>query len=154
MSIKWVKYMWALAFAMAIALACGAICSFINIKTDVFSSVKLPYGISGVIVSAGCAFAYVLLIAVMSRLIVGGAGRYAAAVAAICLFYIIWTVVFMGASSLVGGLSVALIIAVYSVGLGVILLMKDWICGLIFAPITLWHIYLAIMSLLTLRVNI
>ena len=97
---------------------------------------------------------YALLIAVMSRLIVGGAGRYAAAVAVICLLYIVWTIVFMGASSLAGGASVAFLIAVYSVGLGVVLFMKDWACGLIFTPIMLWHIYLAVMSLLTLRVNI
>ncbi len=154
MSIKWVKYMWALAFAMAVVLICGAICSFINIETDIFTTVRLPRGISGVIVSAGCAVSYALLIAVMSRLIVGGSGRYAAAVAVICLLYIVWTIVFMGASSLAGGASVAFIIAVYSVGLGVVLFMKDWACGLIFTPIMLWHIYLAVMSLLTLRVNI
>lgn len=154
MSIKWVKYMWAFAFAMAIVLVSGAVCSYINIRCDIFSEMNLPHGISGTVVSAGCAAAYILLVLIMAKLIAEGAGRYMAAASVICIGYVIWAIVFIALRSFKGGFVVTAAIAVYTLILSGPLMLKDKVCGVLIVPVIMWHIYLSVMSLMVIRINL
>ena len=146
--------MWAFAFAMAVVLVSGAVCSYINIRCNIFDNINLPRGISGTVVSAGCAIVYTLLVLIMSKLIVEGAGRYMIATSVICFGYVVWAVVFIALKSSVGGFAVTAVITVYTLILSGPLLLKDKICGAMILPIIFWHVYLSAMSFIVVRINL